>query len=180
MSEGSANILTRPFRTLLRRSTRKSHLGDLEKGDQPQEPQPFDLNDYLETGVRAADSNGHRRHHMGFVFKDLTIVSEGADASTIMTLLTPFVGIHKFRNPLRRGKANHRTVFDIVHNVTGFCEEGEMLLVLGRPGAGCSRLLRVLANSRKGFLDIKGDVTYSGIDAQDFKDYPGEAIYSME
>jgi len=35
-----------------------------------------------------------------------------------------------------------------------------MLLVLGRPGAGCSSFLRVVANQRAIFLDVKGDVTY--------------------
>jgi ATP-binding cassette subfamily G (WHITE) protein 2 (SNQ2) len=25
---------------------------------------------------------------------------------------------------------------DIIHNITGCCKDGEMLLVLGRPGAG--------------------------------------------
>ena len=35
-----------------------------------------------------------------------------------------------------------------------------MLLVLGRPGAGCSSLLRVVSNERSIFLDVSGDVRY--------------------
>lgn len=51
------------------------------------------------------------------------------------------------------------------------CKPGEMLLVLGRPGSGCSSLLRVLANQRKSFVDVKGTVNYGGIPAEDFHKY---------
>lgn len=175
-SEHSLNVT----RTMSRRSTRKSAGIDEEKAGQEEQDDSFNFKDYLESGVRAADSNGQRHQKMGVVFKNLTIVGEGADASTILTLVSPFVGLAKRLNPLRWAKKSHGTVFDIVHNVTGFCEEGEMLLVLGRPGAGCSSLLRVLANSRKGFLAIKGEVNYGGIPAEEFGDYLGEAIYCME
>ncbi|CAO3689827.1 unnamed protein product [Umbelopsis vinacea] len=175
-SEHSLNVT----RTMSRRSTRKSAGIDEEKAGQEEQDDSFNFKDYLESGVRAADSNGQRHQKMGVVFKNLTIVGEGADASTILSLVSPFVGLAKRLNPLRWVKKSHGTVFDIVHNVTGFCEDGEMLLVLGRPGAGCSSLLRVLANSRKGFLAIKGEVNYGGIPAEEFGNYLGEAIYCME
>lgn len=35
-----------------------------------------------------------------------------------------------------------------------------MLLVLGRPGAGCSSFLRVVANIREIFLSVDGEVRY--------------------
>lgn len=168
----------KPTRTLSRKSDK---LDEEKAGAQGDEDLPFDFRDYLESGVRAADSNGHRHQKMGVVFKDLTIIGEGADASTILNLTSPFVGFFKLLNPMRWvSKKTHGTAFDIVHKVTGFCEEGEMLLVLGRPGAGCSSLLRVLANSRKGFLNIEGQVNYGGIPAEEFGNYLGEAIYCME
>jgi ABC-type multidrug transport system ATPase subunit len=58
--------------------------------------------------------------------------------------------------------------------------EGEMLLVLGRPGSGCSSLLRVIANQRDSFLSVNGDVFYGGLSATEFKHYRGEAIYTPE
>ncbi|KAL1918569.1 uncharacterized protein VTP21DRAFT_2591 [Calcarisporiella thermophila] len=151
--------------------------GDIEKGDKTNE---FDLRDYFESGVRASDEHGIRRQKMGVVFRNLTVVGRGADASNILTNLTPFVELVKLFNPFNWFKANNGTVFDILHNVTGYCPDGEMLLVLGRPGAGCTSFLRAIANIRKDFLDVKGDIHYGGIPSEDFGDYLGEAIYCME
>ena len=50
------------------------------------------------------------------------------------------------------------TPFNILSDVTGFCKDGEMLLVLGRPGAGCSSLLHIAANERASFVDVQGSV----------------------
>lgn len=55
-----------------------------------------------------------------------------------------------------------------------------MLLVLGRPGAGCSTLLRLIANARAGYVDVTGNVTYAGVPAEEFDRYSGEAIYIPE
>lgn len=56
-----------------------------------------------------------------------------------------------------------------------------MVLVLGRPGAGCSSFLKTIANQRGSFLEVTGDVQYAGIPAREFgKRFAGEAAYNME
>lgn len=56
-----------------------------------------------------------------------------------------------------------------------------MVLVLGRPGSGCSTFLKVIANNRIGFLDINGQVSYNGISPEEIKKkYTGEVCYNME
>lgn len=40
-----------------------------------------------------------------------------------------------------------------------------MLLVLGRPGSGCSTFLKVVGNQRSGYESIEGDVRYGGTDS---------------
>lgn len=40
-----------------------------------------------------------------------------------------------------------------------------MLLVLGRPGSGCSTFLKVIGNQRYGYESIDGDVLYGGTDS---------------
>lgn len=40
-----------------------------------------------------------------------------------------------------------------------------MLLVLGRPGSGCSTFLKVIGNQRSGYESVEGDVRYGGTDS---------------
>lgn len=55
------------------------------------------------------------------------------------------------------------------------------LLVLGRPGSGCSTFLRAVANEHNGFLDVQGDLLYNGIDFKTVaKKYSQECIYNGE
>ncbi|KAH9442776.1 hypothetical protein Pst134EA_031528 [Puccinia striiformis f. sp. tritici] len=55
------------------------------------------------------------------------------------------------------------------------------VLVLGRPNAGCSTFLKVIANQRIGFMDVGGQVEYGGIDAKTMgKAYQGEVVYNPE
>lgn len=56
-----------------------------------------------------------------------------------------------------------------------------MCLVLGCPGAGCSTLLKTIANRRGEYADVGGDVRYAGIDAAEMAKYfKGEVTYNQE
>ncbi|KAJ3165711.1 hypothetical protein HDU88_003904 [Geranomyces variabilis] len=141
----------------------------------------FDLKDFLENSVRAAKETGIGGKKMGVIFKGLTVVGVGADASSINNLLDTAANLVKALNPLRWFSTQSKgTDFDILHDVNGVVRDGEMLLVLGRPGSGCSTLLRVIANERKSYKAIEGIVTYGGVPASDFGRYSGETIYTAE
>jgi ABC-type multidrug transport system ATPase subunit len=113
---------------------------------------------------------------MGVVAKNLTVVGMGADASDIPDNLDIFKALW-IPSWFSKKKG---TPFNILHDVSAFCKDGEMLLVLGRPGAGCSSFLRVVANIREIFLSVDGEVKYGGISAKEFERYKGEAIYAPE
>jgi len=151
--------------------TDASKAQDIEKG-----PEDFDLQGYFEESVRMDEKRGRKPKKMGVIVKDLTVVGQGYDASSISDNLTPI-------RKLWPGGWFHRSVgskFDILHQVNGFVKDGEMLLVLGRPGAGCSTFLRVITNQRSSYLDVTGEVLYGGIPAKEFERYSGEAIYAPE
>ena len=58
---------------------------------------------------------------------------------------------------------------------------GEMCLVLGCPGSGCTTFLKTIANERKDYARVSGDVRYAGIDAREMaKYYKGEVVYNEE
>jgi ABC-type multidrug transport system ATPase subunit len=40
-----------------------------------------------------------------------------------------------------------------------------MLLVLGRPGSGCTTFLKMIGNQRAGYESVEGDVSYGGTDS---------------
>lgn len=54
---------------------------------------------------------------------------------------------------------------------------GEMLLVLGRPGSGCSTFLKAIGNQTYGYESVEGDVRYGGTDSNTMKKkYRSEGI----
>ena len=56
-----------------------------------------------------------------------------------------------------------------------------MLLVLGRPGSGCSTFLKAIANKRRGYAGVEGEVSYGGIPAKEqAKNFRGEVNYNEE
>jgi len=56
-----------------------------------------------------------------------------------------------------------------------------MMLVLGRPGSGCSTFLKAIANNRESYAEVAGEVTYGGISAAEQRQkYRGEVNYNPE
>ncbi|KAI9151516.1 ABC multidrug transporter atrG [Paramyrothecium foliicola] len=116
-----------------------------------------------------------RRLDIGVSFRDVDCY--GYRASTqyqstfITTLIKPF--------QLLRGKSQKVT---IIQKISGLVKPGEMLLVLGRPGSGCSTFLKTLAGDTHGFqLDSESKINYQGISFdQMHRDFKGERIYLAE
>jgi ATP-binding cassette, subfamily G (WHITE), member 2, SNQ2 len=56
-----------------------------------------------------------------------------------------------------------------------------MILVLGRPGSGCTTFLKAIANERGEYSSVTGEVRYVGIDAVEMgKTYKGEVVYNQD
>jgi ABC-type multidrug transport system ATPase subunit len=101
-----------------------------------------------------------------------------ADA-IVAFFLTPFMFIWRLVMPLLPIKPIPKRA--ILKNSSGALKPGEMCLVLGCPGAGCSTFLKTIANVRDGYAAVTGDVRYAGMDAQEMaKYYRGEVVYNEE
>jgi ABC-type glutathione transport system ATPase component len=69
----------------------------------------------------------------------------------------------------------------ILNGVDGVIKEGEMLLVLGKPGSGCTTLLKTLAGSAGGFRGWSGDITYYGVPIDEIrKKFRRDLVYNAE
>ncbi|KAI8367388.1 ABC-2 type transporter-domain-containing protein [Choanephora cucurbitarum] len=146
---------------------------DAEKGDS----NDFDLTDFLRDQSDKGQAAGFFPKHMGVVWKNLTVQGLGADAKTIPTNWTWIRDFGKF---WKWGKHSGHD-FTILRDNDGFVKDGEMLLVLGRPGAGCTTLLRILSNMRASYTKVEGEVHYGGIEATEFgKHFRGEVCYNEE
>lgn len=94
---------------------------------------------------------------------------------TVFSLFNPLNFASRIRDVF------HPPVKDILDGFEGSVKPGEMLLVLGKPGSGCSTLLKVLANERKGYKYIYGDISYDGISPSAMeKRYRGDIAYVPE
>ena len=71
---------------------------------------------------------------------------------------------------------------DILRNLEGVVNSGEMLVVLGPPGAGCTTFLKTLTGETHGFTVDQGSyLNYQGVPPDKMHTYfRGEAIYTAE
>ena len=52
---------------------------------------------------------------------------------------------------------------NILQDFEGLVKSGEMLMVLGKPGSGCTTFLKALAGQTHGFfIDAKSEINYQG------------------
>ncbi|KPM35009.1 Multidrug resistance protein CDR1 [Neonectria ditissima] len=74
------------------------------------------------------------------------------------------------------------TRIDILRDFDGLVRCGEMLVVLGPPGAGCSTFLKTIAGETSGiYVDDEAYFNYQGIPAEEMhSQHRGEAIYTAE
>lgn len=130
---------------------------------------------------RREHSQEEKTRHVGVVWKNLTVKGAGLGASVQGTLATPIVNLKTLFTKGPKALKHKPPVRTLIDNFTGCLKPGEMCLVLGRPGSGCSTFLKVLANQRSGYQGVEGDVTYGGTDAERMqKHFRGDIIYNPE
>lgn len=135
--------------------------------------------------ARQHQSDDETPKHAGVIFRNLTVKGAGLGASLQPTVGDIFLGLPRFlKNLITKGPKAATAkppVREILSNFNGCVRPGEMLLVLGRPGSGCTTFLKTFCNQRAGYEDVLGDVTYGGTDAKRMaKDFRGEIIYNPE
>ncbi|KAF1977467.1 ABC drug exporter AbcA [Bimuria novae-zelandiae CBS 107.79] len=115
----------------------------------------------------------------GVAFRDLNVFGFGSD-----TDYQKSVGNVWLEGPglVRKLMGDKGRKIEILRDLDGLVEAGEMLVVLGPPGSGCSTFLKTIAGETHGFfVDERSKINYQGIGAEQMaKDFRGEAIYTAE
>lgn len=161
--------------------TRKlsSKLDHLNDGSLAIDPQDFDLTKTLQLISQRFNEHGFAPRHVGVTFEGLT--STGVDAGATYWPSMSEIGYRIANIPKTLFKKKAVPQRKVISNVYGLIKPGEMLLVLGRPGAGCTSLLRTIAGEIKEFNHTKGEILYDGASMKDMKEnFKNEVIYNPE
>lgn len=189
MEEGSLDReeLTRIASVLSRHETSGaiSHNGisrldttNIDDSLNPDSPK-FELDKWLTSFVKQVVDAGHNPRGAGIVFRDLSVHGTGKDLQWQETVGSVFKSVLRPGDlfTFGKGKAKH-----ILHDFDGLLQQGEMLIVLGRPGSGCSTFLKTLCGETHGLsIDTGSTISFDGIShAQMQAEFKGEAIYNQE
>lgn len=143
------------------------------------ESDQFDLERWMQYFIQQLGTAGHNPTGAGVLFRDLSVHGTGRDIQLQDTVASVAKSI------LRPGELftlNRKEPKHILHDLDGLVRRGEMLVVLGRPGSGCSTFLKTLCGELHGLhVDSGSTVNFDGIPhARMQKEFKGEAIYNQE
>ncbi|KAK4545939.1 hypothetical protein LTR36_002503 [Oleoguttula mirabilis] len=106
-------------------------------------------------------------------FQDVAVEVDGVGedyAATVASVVADLIPFRKSRVPRRH----------ILQGVSGQVTPGEMLLVLGRPGSGCTSLLKIISNQREAFAAVSGDVRYGNVGPKQAKQFRHQIVMNTE
>ncbi|CAH2353785.1 protein Snq2p [[Candida] railenensis] len=144
------------------------------------DPDDFDLHSILSLFTNLAQEQGIHLRRSGVTFSNIEVTGVDESFSVAPTALDLLKGPIGAIQAARLKKRTPNRV--ILKNVSGLARPGEMVLVLGRPGAGCSSLLKTLGGTDiDGFESVSGDIRYDGLpQAEMLKNFRSDLIYSPE
>ncbi|KAG9768781.1 ABC multidrug transporter I [Exophiala dermatitidis] len=183
LSRELSSISRRMSRTQSRGSTSKAR--DIEKAISASDDsdETFNLEATLRGNREADAAAGIKSKYIGVIWENLTVRGIGGVKNIVKVFPDAFVDFFNVPGTIMSifGLRKKGAEFNILQNFRGVAKPGEMILVLGRPGSGCTTFLKVMANQRYGYTGVDGEVLYGPFDAATFaKRYRGEAVYNQE
>ena len=116
--------------------------------------------------LHAADETRFKPRSAGISFRDLSAYGYSAATDyqkTVGNYALDLIGL------ARRAVGQKPRRLDILRSLDGLVRAGEMLVVLGPPGSGCSTFLKTIAGETHGFEVAKSShINYQGTTAQPF------------
>ncbi|KAL4806318.1 ABC-2 type transporter-domain-containing protein [Aspergillus unguis] len=130
--------------------------------------------------VANRDPDRYPRRTAGVSFRNLNAFGYGTAADYQMDVANMWLKGYGWAR--RLFGFGDKVRIDILRDFEGFVRSGEMLVVLGRPGSGCSTFLKTIAGETHGlWLDKGTDIQYQGISWDEIHSrFRGEVIYQAE
>lgn len=138
----------------------------------------FDLELLLKYLRDRSAEQGIESANAGVSFRDLTCWGVDASAAHGPSVTEMSLEYMRFWKMFQKDTRKQRM---IIQNFVGVLEPGEMVLCLGKPGAGCSSLLKAVAGEIENFTKVEGSFSYDGLDqAEMMEKYKGYVVYNPE
>ena len=118
----------------------------------------FDLTKFLHMFRNQLEGEGIEMKKLNVVYKDLNVFGSGK-ALQLQSTVSDFIAA-PFRAKEYFGKSERK---QILHGFDGIIRAGELCVVLGRPGSGCSTLLKALTGELHGLDTDDSIIHYNGI-----------------
>lgn len=147
-------------------------------GDPEVDPgnEAFDLSKFLRMFRRQLEGEGIETKKVSVVFKNLNVFGSGKALQLQGTVTDMFMA--PFRAKEYFGKTQRK---QILHSFDGIVKAGELCVVLGRPGSGCSTLLKALTGELHGLETDDSVIHYNGVPQSRMrKEFKGETVYNQE
>jgi ATP-binding cassette subfamily G (WHITE) protein 2 (PDR) len=160
---------------------RTNTLEGLQRGQDELDPASpkFDLYKWIRYAMRAVDQDEIKIARAGVTMKNVTVRGTGSALNLQKNVGSVLMAPLRFSENFSFGKKAAKT---IIRNFDILMKSGEMLIVLGRPGSGCSTLLKTMTGEMHGLqVDNESIVHYNGISQQQMmKEFKGEVVYNQE
>ncbi|KAJ5753192.1 ABC multidrug transporter C [Penicillium odoratum] len=129
--------------------------------------------------LTSRDPERYPQRQAGVSFRNLSVHGFGSPTDYQKDV---FNSVFQIGALFRMATGTGKQKIQILREFDGLVKSGEMLVVLGRPGSGCSTFLKTLAGEMNGiYKDKESHMNYQGISDKQMKSqFRGEAIYTAE
>jgi ATP-binding cassette, subfamily G (WHITE), member 2, PDR len=144
----------------------------------------FNAREWTTNLVRLAAKQGQDFRRVGLCFQHLDVFGYHTPADFQKTVANIWLALPGMvaRRLLPTSATSGQTRVDILRDFNGLIRPGEICVVLGPPGSGCTTFLKTISGDRNGiFVDKKAYFNYQGIpDKEMHTAHRGDAIYTAE
>ncbi|GAC97998.1 hypothetical protein PHSY_005586 [Pseudozyma hubeiensis SY62] len=154
----------------------------------------FDLGKWLLTrSAQAKDEGIDDGKPVGMLWRDISITAPGSGGGGIFVKTLPIaISNTAWRDPIgvlttlipplsNLFAPRNMPTTTLLHSSSGILKPSEMLLVLGRPGSGCSTVLRAITSKNHTNVSASGKILYGGLSPDEInRKYRGEVVFVDE